>query len=445
MNSKTRLFLDFLKGNRVALIGAVLAVALAAGFSFIAPLVIKLSIDSLIGNKQIDAVLMKEYVNVFGGKEYLANNLWVIALTLLIFTGLQGIFTYLKGRWSATASEGIALKIRDRLYDHLQRLPFSYHCKAETGDLIQRSTSDVDTIRRFLGFQLIEIGRALLILLGVIPIMLSLNLEMTLISMSIVPIIFLFAFVFFLKIKKSFKESDEAEGALSNTLQENLVGNRVVRAFNRADFEIAKFEKKNKDYREKTYKVIRLLALYWSSSDLLCMLQIAVILIIGAYKAVSGQITIGTLVVFLTYERALLWPIRQMGRILTDLGKASVAFSRIKEILDLEPEKYQEDNQKEIDKKINGKIEFENICFAYEKEKILENISFSAEPGETIAILGPTGSGKSTLVNLLPRLYEYNTGKIKIDGRELKTYSKEYIRNQIAVVLQEPFLFFKTI
>ena len=372
--------------------------------------------------------------------------MWIIAGVLIGITVITGFFTYYSGKTSAEASEGIAKNIREKLYDHLQHLSFNYHVKAETGDLIQRCSSDIDTIRKFLAMQFVAIGRALFMLAAVIPIMLYLDVNMTLITLITVPILFGFAVIFFVKVKRSFKESDEAEGKLSAVLQENLSGVRVVRAFARQKFEIEKFEETNIKYRDLTYNLIKLLAWYWSISDFISLIQIGTVLIIGSYWAATGVITLGVLVAFTTYVGMLLWPIRQMGRILTDMGKSLVSISRIDEILSEPLETEAMGNNRNLKPEIKGAIEFKNLTFEYEEgKKVLENISFKIKQGETVAILGPTGSGKSTLVQLLAKLYHYKEGSIKIDGEELSDIDNKWIRKNVGIILQEPFLYSKSI
>ena len=455
---------SFIKGNKILYIGAILAVALATVFSYAIPQVIRITIDSIIGNNPLQTPFwIDNIIEKLGGTESIRNQLWLPGAIIVILTLFQGMFTYLKGRWAAQASEQSIKKLRDQLYNHLQHLPFSFHSESKTGDLIQRCTSDVETIRRFFAMQFVEIGRALIMLLIVIPIMISLNVKMTIISMILVPIIFIFAIIFFIKVKAAFKMSDEAEGELSTVLQENLSGIRVVKAFARQNYEINKFQGKNMNYRNLTYRLIILLAWYWSVSDFLCLTQIALVLVTGAMMAAQNQISLGTLVVFTTYVGLLLWPVRQMGRVLTDMGKAFVSVERIKMILNTPVE-----SRILIDKlnpdlllpsylnipgdrdakliKIKGNIHFDHVDFQYiPGHKILSNISFKVKPGQTVAILGPTGSGKSSLVNLIPRLYDYSSGSITIDGVELKDIDRYWIRNQISIILQEPFLYSKTI
>lgn len=442
--NRLKLLWKFMKGNRLIYIGAVLSIGLATLASIINPLVLKISIDSVIGDKALEAPnVIENGINRIGGIEFIEKNLWISAVILVILTLIRGIFLYTKGKWSAQAAESIAKNIRESLYDHLQHQPYDYHVKSETGDLIQRCTSDVDTIRRFLAVQLVEIGRAIFMITFVAIIMFSLDVKMAFISMAVVPVIFAFAVIFFVKVKKAFKLSDESEAEMSTVLQENLSGVRVVRAFAKEKFEIDKFEEKNEKYRFLTYRLIKLLAGYWALSDLLCLIQIGSVLVLGVYWATTGSITLGTLVVFTSYEGMLLWPVRQLGRILTDLGKMLVSLERIEEILDNPKE---EIKSNEMTPQIKGHIKFENVSFGYEGEnKVLKNISFEVKQGETIAIMGQTGSGKSSLVHLLARLYDYNSGSIKVDGVELKDIQKKWIRKHVGIVLQEPFLFSRSI
>jgi ATP-binding cassette, subfamily B, bacterial len=446
--NKFKLLWNFMKGNRSLYVFSILAVGAAIFLRFAWPLVLRVTIDSIIGTEPIETSgwlqpLFTEIFNFLGGKTVLEKSLWMCSIILILLTLSRGIFLFFKGKWSATASESIARKIRDKVYDHLQYLPFDYHVKAKTGDLIQRCTSDVETIRRFLSMQLVEVGRALFMLFFALSFMLPMSVKMTLISLSLVPFIFAFAVVFFMKVKVAFKASDESEGRLSTVLQENLSGVRVVRAFARQKYEIDKFDEKNVEYRDLTYRLIRLLAWYWSVSDLLSLTQIIAVTVLGTYWAANGIITLGTLLAFSSYVGMLLWPVRQLGRVLTDMGKALVSIERIQEILEEPIEDLDDGISKD---KIEGEIEFENVSFHYDEgHPILEDVSFKVKKGQTVAILGPTGSGKSTLVSLLPRLYDNQSGSVKIDGIDVKNISKRTLRNNIGIVLQEPFLFSKTL
>ncbi len=431
-------------GNRVLYLGAVVAIGIATLLSFATPMIIRTTIDSIIGEKPMDAPLfITTFVKWVGGTTVIRHNLWIASILMISLSIIRGAFDYIKGRWSARASESIAKNLRNKLYNHLQKVPVKYHSTTKTGDLIQRCTSDVETVRRFLSVQVVETGRALMMIAIIVPIMLTMNTKMTLISVILVPLILIFAFIFFVKIRSYFQTADEAEGSMTAVLQENLTGIRVVRAFARQKFEKNKFDEKNTEYRGYSYRLIRLLAIYWGVSDLLIYSQTGLVLIAGTVMTINGDITLGTMVAFFTLVSYILWPIRQTGRILADLGKAFVSVGRINEVLDYPKE---DSGGISLEDKVSGNIEFKNMSFAYNSDTpILKNISFKINKGQTVVIFGPTGSGKSTLVNLLPRLWDYTNGSILIDGQELNQFNRQYIRNQIGIVLQEPFLYAKTL
>ena len=432
------------KGNRLLYFAAIASIGIASFIAMIEPMVIRVTIDSIIQNNplQLPKSIMK-LVQLVGGREVLWGNIWICSLFLVSLTCVRGIFLYLKGRVSAQAAENIARNLRLKLYDHIQNLPYGYYVNAESGDLIQRCTSDVETVRKFFAVELVEIGRAVFLVAFAIIMMLSLNKKMTLIAMVVVPFIFIFSFIFFYKIKHNFEKADNQEGVLTSILRENLTGVRVVKAFGRESFEIEKYEKENKEYRDLNYKIINVLSNYWSISDFLCMIQIGLVLMSGIYFAVSGEISLGTLVVFITYEGMLLWPVRQLGRILSDMGKMTVSFGRISSILEVPEEA---ETGEALKPEIKGEICFENVSLEYEKDKpVLQDISFKVNKGETVAIVGPTGSGKSTLAHLLLRLYDYKSGSIKIDGVELIDIERKWIRDNVGIVLQESFLYSRTI
>ncbi len=442
MTEKWKMFFKLTKGYRLLYIGAFVTISVSAIFYFVNPLILRFALDNVFNSLKPENIFSVKMLAIMGGREELIKNAYYLGLFLVMVSILQGLFQFFKGKWSVMASEGIGKRIREKMYEHIQLLPFKEHVKAETGDWIQRCISDVETIRRFFSVQLIEVGRALLMLIIVVPLMYQLNSQMMWYAILAVPIIFSFAILFFIKIKKSFLHSDEAEAALSAVLQENLSGVRVVRAFSREVYEISKFEKVNKDYRDKNYNLIKLLAYYWSISDLICFLQIAGIIVAGSIFAIKGEISVGTVLVFISYESAVLFPIRQMGRVLTDMGKASVSWGRIYQILSMPTEC---DFEEDLKPEIKGRIQLNQVSMSYnENTPVLKNISMDIEAGKVVALMGPSGSGKSSIVQLLLRLYDYE-GSITLDGYELKSINKKWIRKQIGSVLQEPFLYSKTI
>ncbi|MEF3695119.1 MAG: ABC transporter ATP-binding protein [Candidatus Cloacimonadota bacterium] len=445
--SALRFVLSFMQAMKLKYLLTILCIILAAIFSFITPLVIRFTVDSIIGGKAAElpfGITMPIDSGFFGS--HLSQSLLLAALSIVFFSLLAHSLTFLRGKLSAEVSEELARRMRTRLYDHIQRLPYIWHSKVQTGDIIQRCSSDVDTVRRFIGQQLVQLGRGVFMALLILPIMLSLDLRMTLVSTVVVPVIFVYAFIFFKQVKKKFQAADEAEGYLTTVLEESLNGIRVVRAFAREDYEISRFEKAADDYRLKCRKLITILAYYWASSDFLCLTQMALVFIFGIGWTIRGEITLGTLLAFNTYIHMLVWPIREMGRILTDMGKALVSIGRLREILDSPVETMEAPVRITAEQKLRGELEFKDLSFSYGPENpILHDINLKIGSGETIVILGATGSGKSTLTNLIPRLFDNYEGALLVDGLELQSYHRQDLRKQIGIVLQEPFLYSRSL
>ena len=426
--------MKYLKGYGLGFTLAILSIVLATVMQLAVPILIKYAIDSIVGD--VPAGNLQFLMDAFG------KSLWGVVWIIVIMSLFRGIFMFLKGYLSSYAAENIAKEIREKLYRQIQYMTFERHTRKETGDMIQRCTSDVEMVRRFIGVQVVDLGRIIFMLVFTLIIMGTMNVELTLYSMIMIPILFFFSYIFFTKIQKTFKKSDEAEGSLTTVLQENLSGVRVVRAFGREDFEIERFDEVNKNHKTVTYKLIETLAVFWASSDLLTLMQNGIVLVVGAGMVIRGELTIGTLTAFITYVSMLLWPVKQLGRLLSEFGKTTVALDRIEEILS---EEVEEDKEFERTPEIEGNISFSHVSFAYDAhQKVLNDISFEVRKGQTLGILGSTGSGKSTLVHLLQRLYDYE-GSIKVDGHELKTIKRGHIRKNIGLVLQEPHLYAKTV
>ncbi len=426
--------LGYLKGYGGPFSLAILAIILATVMQLSVPILIKYAIDSIIGD--VDPGNMQFLMDAFG------KSLGGVVFIIVVMSLMRGVFMFLKGYLSSYAAENIAKDIRKKLYTQIQYMTFERHTRKETGDMVQRCTSDVETIRRFLGVQVVDLGRIIFMLGFTLIIMSTLNVKLMLYSMIMIPILILFSYIFFTKIQKTFKKSDEAEGRLTTVLQENLSGVRVVRAFGREKHEVERFEEVNLNHKNITYKLIETLAVFWSSSDFLTLLQNGIVLVVGAGMVIRGELTIGTLTAFITYVSMLLWPVKQLGRLLSEFGKTTVAIGRIEEILH---EEIEVDQPNEGEPEIHGSISFKDVSFGYdEHQKVLQGVSFDLPAGTTLGILGSTGSGKSTLVHLLQRLYEYE-GSILIDGNELKDIKRGWIRKKIGLVLQEPHLYAKTV
>jgi len=442
--------LEFMHGVSWKYAGSIIAVLITVAASFLTPLLLAGTVDGItdaVSGRPEAAINMPSFIaewfNARGGASYLASNVWIVAVMLLTVSIIGGLFQFLRGKWTAEASETIAESMRQRLYAHLQNMSYSYHSKAETGDLIQRCTLDVDTVRRFLSGQVIEIVRTVIMIVLALVLMSGIHVKLTLVSLTLVPPLFLLAFWFFRWVQKLFTDADESEGKLSAMLQESLTGVRVVRAFGRQRYESDRFDVHVNDVHDKSVKLSNILAIYWSGSDLLSMAQTGLTLIFGVWFAINGEITTGNVITFVSYISMLIWPIRQLGRILSDLGKSMVSLSRLYEILDAEPE---QDTPGASDGELYADIEFRNVAFRYDDtHPVLEDVSFKAKAGSTIAILGATGSGKSSMMNLLQRLYDVTGGEILIGGRNIRTISKSCLRSRVGYVLQEPFLYSRSI
>ncbi|HHW21482.1 MAG TPA: ABC transporter ATP-binding protein [Clostridiaceae bacterium] len=441
---KFRLLMQYLHGSGRTYIFAIISVLLMTVFSALSPLIIKFTVDSVIGDNPVDLPFgFDRLIEQIGGIESIRSNLWVIFVVIVAITVLQGTFMFLKGKLSAVAAQTSSKRMRDRLYNHLMRLPFDYHVKAQTGDIIQRCTSDIETVQNFVERQSVDAIQIIFQVIIVLSIMIPISLKYTLISIVLIPIVFVITVRFFINMMKIFIQTDEAEGVMSAALQENLTGVRVVKAFGAQKFEIEKFDEKNDKYRKLNLKIVKLMADFWGGTDLICMLQHALVLIVGTYWATQDIISIGTIIAFSIYAGMMVWPLRGLGQMMGFMGQAFVSLGRISEILDSQPEDYHK-GLKDIP--IQGEIVFDDVYFEYEKGKpVLDGISFRIEKGSTVAILGATGSGKSSLVHLLFRLYDYQKGHITIDGVELSDISREWIRKNIGIVLQEPFLFSRSI
>lgn len=438
-----RFILHYTQGYKRNLLVMIIATFVYVAVVLINPLLLQFTVDNVIGNQTITQPIWLFFANLFGGIASIQNHLWIIAVLIIVLNAISGLALFLRGQANGQFAEVFTQRLRNDLYDHLQTLPYTYHVHAKTGDLIQRCTTDVDTINRFLSNQVRELVYAVFMVGISLTVMFSISVKMTLISMVVFPFIFFFGYIFFKKMQTVFRESDEADAALSDVFKESLDAVRVVKAFNRERFELEKFTEKNRVYKEKTNHLIWLLGVYWGLSDMLCFLQILAVVIASIFEVRRGAMTVGNAVVFISYISTVLWPIRNVGRILSDMGKVTVSVERLNEILENEVEAL----DKGITPTVKGDIEFKHVSFMYDDgtENVLEDISFHIEPGETVAIMGPTGSGKSSLVHLLTRIYDASGGEILIDGENINTIAPRHMRKNVGIVLQEPYLFSKTI
>jgi ATP-binding cassette subfamily B protein len=437
--------LSLIGQNWTHFLWALIATIMMVIIGFLTPLLLSEIVDSILGSEPFTMPdFLMNPINDLGGRDFLRQNLWIPALALILMNIVNGVFTFIKGRSSAIASENIARKLRNDLYRHLQHLPFAYHVKAQAGELIQRCTADVDTIRRFLAVQVMEVVNTVLMVVIAMSILLPRSVPITLYSLILVPPLFCFATWFFKMVHKSFEVADEADGVLNAVLQENLSGVRVVRAFGQQEREVEKFDRVNNDLRKKNLRLNELLAIYWGGGDAISMTQTLLTLVVCIIYACNGWITVGTLIVFTSTLGMLLFPIRQLGRTLSDAGKAMVSMKRVQAILHEEAEP---DEPNALKPDLHGDIVFDHVSFAYPDDNVLvlRDVSFTIPAGKTAAVLGGTGSGKSTMMYLLQRLYTPTSGKITIGGVDIQQIDRKYLRAHVGLILQEPFLYSKSI
>ena len=406
------------------------------------PQVIRISVDGVLGS---DLSKIPEWVKAFLSEETIRENpgkmLTIAAFAVILLAAINIAANYYSKVFAAKGSESFVKGMRDQLYDHIQKLPYSWHVKNQTGDIIQRCTSDVDVVRNFVTNQLMEVFRIIFLIVFYMVIMFSMNVKISLIAVSFFPIVILYSGYFFSKIAQHFQEADEAEGILSSVVQENLTGVRVVRAFGRESFERKRFDEKNERFAGLWIYLGKFLSLYWSIGDLITGIQILTVICMGVLFTVDGNLTVGEFIAFVSYNSSMAWPVRSLGRIISEMSKAGVSIDRIAYILD---EKEEDDRPGVTKPAINKDIVFDNVNFKYEEgAAVLKNVSFTVPAGKTFAILGNTGSGKSTLVHLLNRLYDLpdGCGKITIGGVDIRDIDRQYLRSQIGMVLQEPFLY----
>ncbi len=375
----------------------------------------------------------------------LNRTLIIVAFGFVCLAAIEGSFTYFSGRLASYTAEGITRRLRNYLYDHIQRLDFSYHDKTPTGELIERCTSDVDALRRFYSDQAIAVGRIILLFVINFVAILNLDIKLAFISIVVVPIIIMTSIWFFKRVTKAYEFYQEQEAVLSTTLQENLAGVRVVKAFARQEYEMNKFNIENWEKYIRGRKLMIMHSFFWPVSDIACSFQLLFGYLFAGTMAINGEITVGTYMAYAGLVGWLIWPMRNLGRLIVQTSTGLVSYGRVMEIIKQKREPLTEGNYKPT-KPIEGELIFNQVGFAYEDNPpVLADISFSCKPGQVVALLGSTGSGKTTLVNLLPRFYDYTTGSIKLDGVELNEYPREYLRSQVGIVDQEPFLFSRSI
>lgn len=436
-HEKAELIFRFLKGSKKYFAMAVAASFITTILNALIPQIFRFTVDSVLEGQ---------------GHRWLSEHLWAIAGFLICVAILSGAALFVSRLYTAKAGENFAKNMRDALFAHVQRLPVKWHDRHQTGDIIQRCTSDVEVIRNFVVTQLLEVFRTVFLIAVSFSIMLSMNVKLSMLVLIFVPVVAAYSVIFYRLIAKKFTWADEAEGELSTVVQENATGVRVVRAFGRERFEMERFHEKNNAFANLWIKLGTMSGLYWGTGDFITGLQVIAVIVFGAIEAVHGELSVGEFIAFASYNTTLVWPVRGLGRILSEMSKAGVSFERVNYILAASEEEYGEEKETKTADERNCEerfdIEFSHVNFGYDKEKkVLDDVTFTIPQGTTLGILGGTGSGKSTVIQLLNRLYELSegNGKITIGGRDVREIPLKELRKKIGIVLQEPFLYSRTI
>ena len=434
-------FHKWLKGQYHLYFIALILLVVLQYFRTLLPLFFQYIINTVLGNETSE---LPQFMQDWTMTESVTKTLLFVGLLYAGFALFRIVLMFFRRVSIGMFMERVAYNMRNRLYSKLQNLSFSYHSQAETGDLIQRCTTDVETFRVFVGEQLIEIFRLIFLVGFSIYQMARINPTMMIYSVMVTPIIFGSAFIYFIKVKTIFKKVEEAEAKMTTTLQESVTGIRVVKAFAKEKYEIEKFEKHSKEYLKEDYKLLRLMAFFWGGTDFIIFVQYGLALSMGIVLTVNGVIEPGDFPAYLMYIGMVVWPMRQLGRIIGDFGKTTVALDRLDGI-DLEQNEHDYDSKDTPE--IVGKVEFKNVGFQFhdDNKPLLKNISFTVNKGETIAIVGKTGSGKSTLINLMIRLLDNQEGQILFDGIDIKEINKKHLREHVGIIMQEPFLYSRTV
>lgn len=439
--TKLKLVLYFLQGSKKYFFLSIIFAILSSLFDLINPKIIGFTVDAIIGDapKKLPA-----FLSSFLSIDMLKGNLLLVAALVMLVALIGAICRYLFSLMNSTGAETLVMTMRNRLFEHIEHLPFAWYVKNPTGDLIQRCTNDVEMVKNFLSEQLTGMFRIIVMLVIGLTFMSSISVKLMLVALVFLPIIVLYSLFFHNKLAATFAVADEEEGNLSSIAQENLTGVRVVRAFGRERYEKARFEKQNDIYTAAYMKLSALMSAFWSIGDGISGLQVFVIVVLGTLAVYHGEMTPGNFIAFISYNAMLVWPIRRLGRVISEMSRAGVSIDRIRYIMNAQEEV---NIAQPLKPDMHQDIIFDHVTFRYDAQgpDIIKDVSFAIEKGSTIGILGGTGSGKSTLMYLLDRLYPVTKGKITIGGVDIRDIDSDYLRSNIGLVLQEPYLFSRSL
>ncbi len=444
--TKASLIWYFLKGSKQWFGLSIVFACLVALADLVNPKIIQYTVDSVIGlGKSNSPAYVNSIIDSLGGTRWIRHHMIYVAILVIGIALLGAFFRYMFKYMEAKGGETLVRNMRDSLFGHIQRLPYEWHNRNHTGDIIQRCTSDVDTVKVFISEQLTSLFSVVLLIVMSLYFMIQTNLIMGILAGVFIPVMVFASSFFYVKIGDSFLKVDSEEGVVSGIVQENLTGVRVVRAFGRESYERERFEKQNENYTTLWFKLAKILASFWTGANIIDRVRNLMLIIVGAVLCVKGNMSPGEFIAFMTYNEILTWPVRGLGRIIAEMSKAGISIERIRYIMNSEEER----DIGSLTPDLEGDIEFENITYGYSNSNtdILRNVTFSVKAGSTVGILGETGSGKSTLMYLLDRLYDLpsENGRITIGGNDIQQIKRKHLRENIGMIMQEPYLFSGTI
>ena len=456
--TNTGLILFFLKGSYLYFLAGAVFACLVALFDLIIPRMIQFTVDAVIGgNTGSVPGWAAGFVNRFGGAGFLSAHLWAAALAIAGAAALGAVCRYCFKVSNAKGAETFVRRMRDQLFRHIMSLPYAWHGENSTGDTIQRCTSDVETIKIFVSEQLTSLLRVFILVFMSLYFMATIQPRLTLAAAVFIPIMIISSLIFYGLIGNEFETVDSEEGRLSAITQENLTGVRVVRTFGREQFERERFEKQNEFYTNHWIRLMRVLAAFWVSGNVIATVRNMTVAVYGAVLCVQDRLTAGGLIAFLSYNALMSLPVRGIGRVIADMSKAGVSLDRLRYIMNVVPEE-ETGLTKSLPAEItcapdqvpmDRDIEFSHVSFRYNENSpwVLRDLSMKIRAGTTVGILGATGSGKTTLALLLDRLWELpeGCGRISIGGRDIRTIDRGWLRKNIGMVQQEPYLFSRTL
>jgi ATP-binding cassette subfamily B protein len=408
-------------------LGALLSLLLVNAANLVTPQLLRQLIDR--GIQQLDL-----------------RTVWTIAAALVGVAVVRGFFNFLQGFWSEVTSQGVAYELRNVIFEKLQHLSFSYHDRAQTGKLMTRMTSDVELVRMFVGTGLLQLLSATIMLVGTIAIMFLMSWQLALVILALIPAIMGVLFIFITRIMPISKTVQQNLGALNTILQENLAGMRVVKAFAREPYELERYGRQNQELLKSNLDMIRVFTTFFPVVFFIANLGVLAVVWFGGLQVIGQSLTLGELVAFTGYLGFLLMPMFMIGMIGSMFSRAEASSQRIFEVIDAQSDVQEQPGAQPLPP-VRGKVAFEDVSFRYigSDEDVLSGVSFEAEPGQVVAILGKTGSGKSTIINLIPRFYDPTRGQVLIDGNDVREVTLNSLRSQIGIVLQETTLFQGTV